>query len=172
MMMKKKLIFAALLAVHNTLLVGDLFSQGSLDFTGSPTSGPAALRVQFTAIVNLPGEIVSVFWNFGDGDTSTDLNPSNTYVSAGSYTVRLTVVTTAGRGEVVKFNYITVTAPIAQITLTSPNGGQNWQVGSIQNIIWTSNNLSGNVEIELSRNDETFFPETIAFSAPNNGSYS
>lgn len=33
----------------------------------------------------------SWFWQFGDGQTSTDKNPSHTYAGAGNYTVRLTV---------------------------------------------------------------------------------
>lgn len=33
-------------------------------------------------------------WNFGDGNTSTDQNPSHTYATGGTYTVSLTVATT------------------------------------------------------------------------------
>lgn len=33
---------------------------------------------------------VSVLWNFGDGNTSTTLNPTNNYATAGNYTVSLT----------------------------------------------------------------------------------
>ena len=37
------------------------------------------------------------------------------------------------------------------ITVSSPKGGENWIVGSTQTLIWTSDGVSGNVKIELSR---------------------
>jgi YD repeat-containing protein len=36
------------------------------------------------------------------------------------------------------------------ITITSPNGGENWGYGTIQNITWTSTGIVGNVNIEYS----------------------
>ncbi|HUM69187.1 MAG TPA: SBBP repeat-containing protein, partial [Chloroflexota bacterium] len=52
------------------------------DFTAVPTTGPAPLAVEFT---NLSlGEIVTTTWHFGDGQTSTDLNPSHAYTHPGS----------------------------------------------------------------------------------------
>jgi len=41
--------------------------------------------------------IVSWFWDFGDGNASTEQYPNNRYVKAGDYTVTLTV--TDDRGE-------------------------------------------------------------------------
>jgi len=37
------------------------------------------------------------------------------------------------------------------ITVNSPKGGENWIVGSTQTLMWTSDGVSGNVKIELSR---------------------
>ncbi|MBI4647087.1 MAG: PKD domain-containing protein [Bacteroidia bacterium] len=37
----------------------------------------------------------NAFWDFGDGNTSSEINPSHTYASEGSYPVSLTVTTTA-----------------------------------------------------------------------------
>ncbi|MCX5894202.1 MAG: PQQ-binding-like beta-propeller repeat protein, partial [Proteobacteria bacterium] len=60
----------------------------------------------------------------------------------------------------------------AGITIASPNGGENWNVGSSQNIAWTSASLSGNVKLELSRNGGSTYPETLAASVPvGAGSY-
>jgi pimeloyl-ACP methyl ester carboxylesterase len=39
----------------------------------------------------------------------------------------------------------------AFITITSPNGGENWAIGSQHSINWTSNFTSGNVKIEITR---------------------
>jgi PKD repeat protein len=63
-------------------------------FTASPVSGTAPLSVQFTdTSTNSP---VSWIWNFGDGGTSTEENPSHIYSNPGTYTVSLTAANTAG----------------------------------------------------------------------------
>jgi hypothetical protein len=41
--------------------------------------------------------------------------------------------------------------PGPNITITSPNGGETWGTGSSGNITWTSNGVTGNVNIQLSR---------------------
>lgn len=46
---------------------------------------------------NLSKDAVSYSWDFGDGNTSTDVNPVHTYAAEGSYTVVLTA--TSGSGE-------------------------------------------------------------------------
>lgn len=42
--------------------------------------------------------VLSSTWNFGDGNTSTALNPSHIYISPGNYTVSVTVSTPQGTG--------------------------------------------------------------------------
>lgn len=62
-----------------------------------PAKGPSPLKVQFygSRSHSSQGEIVSYYWEFGDGDTSTKANPVNTYWSTvyGSkyFTATLTV---------------------------------------------------------------------------------
>ena len=60
--------------------------------------------------------IKSVLWNFGDGRTSTELNPTHVYRMAGKYTWRLTVTdffgntaTSSGTIRVSDFDYVTDT---------------------------------------------------------------
>ena len=86
------------------------------DFTGTPTSGDAPLLVVFTDASS--GNITSWNWDFGDGNTSTQQNPSNNYVTAGTYTVVLTVTGPGGSDTKTRTNYITVTqpAPVADFT--------------------------------------------------------
>jgi hypothetical protein len=57
------------------------------------------------------------------------------------------------------------------ITVTSPNGGEDWKVDSTYNITWTSSNTSGNVKIEYSTNNGGSWVEEIA-STTDDGSYS
>jgi hypothetical protein len=54
------------------------------------------------------------------------------------------------------------------ITVTSPDGGENWVVGSSHNITWTSQNYTGNVKIEYSTDAGTNWT-TIAASTANDG---
>jgi PKD repeat protein len=65
--------------------------------------------VQFTGTST--GSIASWLWNFGDGTTSTEWNPSHTYQKAGSYTVSLTVVGLGGSNTKTMEGYIQVTPP-------------------------------------------------------------
>lgn len=55
------------------------------------------------------------------------------------------------------------------ITVSSPNGGETWGIGSSQSIQWGSANLTGNVTITLSRDGGTTYPETLATNTANDG---
>lgn len=56
------------------------------DFTSDKGDGIAPCTVSFT---NTSKNAVSYSWDFGDGNTSILENPTNTYTSAGTYTVKL-----------------------------------------------------------------------------------
>jgi PKD repeat protein len=63
-------------------------------FSANTTSGVAPLTVGFTN--SSTGVIDSRSWNFGDGTTSTEVDPTHTFTVAGTYTVNLTVTNIAG----------------------------------------------------------------------------
>ena len=90
------------------------------DFTGNPLSGPLPLAVQFTNLSS--GAITSYQWDFGDMDTSTEQNPTHTYLSAGTYTVSLRI---RGNGKIddeVKIGYIHVIINGLTTTTTTVSG--------------------------------------------------
>jgi len=60
---------------------------------------------------------------------------------------------------------------VPYITISSPNGGENFLVGNTQNITWTSSGTSGNVHIEYSINNGSSWADIIA-STPDNSVYS
>ena len=62
-------------------------------FTFSPATIVPWDVVTFT---NTTTEGVTYSWNFGDGNTSTDENPTNMYTAAGTYTVTLTATNADG----------------------------------------------------------------------------
>jgi PKD repeat protein len=61
--------------------------------TANLESGAAPLSVQFSSDgSNDPdGSIVTYAWDFGDGGSSTEANPSHTYSDVGTYSATLTV---------------------------------------------------------------------------------
>jgi len=93
------------------------------NFSGTPTNGTAPLTVNFTD--SSTGSPTFWSWTFGDGGTSTQQNPSHQYLTAGNYTVALTVTNANGSSTNTKPNYITVTAPpppAANFSGTPTNG--------------------------------------------------
>ncbi len=64
----------------------------------------------------------------------------------------------------------TGSVPASMIILTSPNGGENWMLGSGHSITWTSTGAGANVKIEYSTNGGTDWMTIIASKA-NNGTY-
>lgn len=59
------------------------------NFSATPLSGDIPLLVQFNDMSQ--GNILSRLWDFGDGNTSNELNPTHTYVQKGLYDVTLSV---------------------------------------------------------------------------------
>ena len=60
---------------------------------GEPDLGTVPLTVNFSSAGSLDpeGQPLTLLWTFGDGNTSTEANPSHTYSQAGPYTARLEV---------------------------------------------------------------------------------
>jgi hypothetical protein len=61
--------------------------------------------------------------------------------------------------------------PAPTLTVTSPNGGETWTVGTTQSITWTSSNLTGNVKLEYSTNGGATWV-VIAANTANDGEHS
>jgi PKD repeat protein len=77
------------------------------EFLATATSVTKGESIQFTDLsTNNP---TSWSWNFGDGTTSSEPNPSHTYFVAGNYTVSLEVANQYGSDTETKTDFITVT---------------------------------------------------------------
>lgn len=80
-------------------------------FMSYPLSGAPPLTVTFQNFS--AGEPVRYFWDFGDGGTSVEAAPTHIYLSEGTYTVKLNMITTTGaQGVTTKTDYITVDSTI------------------------------------------------------------
>jgi PKD repeat protein len=77
-------------------------------FTGTPTGGTPGTSVAFTESTT-GFNTDSRTWDFGDGNTSTSLNPSHVYAYSGAFTVNLTAYNaTAGYSSKVRTGYIVI----------------------------------------------------------------
>lgn len=77
-----------------TIIVGDNANTPPTAVAeASPTSGSAPLTVSFTGSnsTDSDGSISSYSWDFGDGTSSGDADPTHTYAAAGTYSAVLTV---------------------------------------------------------------------------------
>ncbi len=59
---------------------------------------------------------------------------------------------------------------VGTLTVTDPDGGEDWQVGSSQHITWTSTGSVASIKIELQRTVGGDW-ETLTSSTPNDGDY-
>ena len=79
------------------------------DFFAEPTVGTAPLTVSFN---NLSwGDVTEWLWEFGDGTSSNEKEPTHIYQDPGTYTVRLTATGPAGSDTNEKPDYISVMQP-------------------------------------------------------------
>ncbi len=81
------------------------------EFEATPLDGDPPLTVQFTDLSESTPD--TWLWDFGDGGTSTDQNPSHEYTTGGYYSVKLTVTKGAATDVERKVNYISVTGKTA-----------------------------------------------------------
>ncbi len=61
-----------------------------------PDSGCISFTKTFRDSVVVDDAVTGYLWQFGDGNTSTQKNPTYTYNTAGNYTVKLTITTAGG----------------------------------------------------------------------------
>ena len=118
----------------------------------SPTANFDVSTNMFTstftdASTDSDGSIVSWDWDFGDGNSSTLQNPSNTYAAAGTYTVTLTVTDDMGATD----------AESKSVTITDGTGGGTMHIESITTELVRSAG-SGTVEATFLIHDDAGNP--------------
>ena len=85
-----------------------------------PVRGCIPYTISPNPVINSVDAITSYNWDFGDGGTSTLANPTYTYTTQGTYTVRLTITTSSGCTDVLTIpTAVTVgSKPMAEFTAT------------------------------------------------------
>jgi PKD repeat protein len=100
-----------------------------IDFEAVPTYGNSPLSVQFTTSGTEAGDTFS--WDFGDGNTSTEENPTNIYTVPGIYTIVLIYTRDSVETRIEKKDYILVNIRyyVSPITAYWDNSA-NWSATS------------------------------------------
>jgi hypothetical protein len=146
----------------------------------SPTAGA----------VYMVGATMSIAWNTSglsgnvkielstNGGSSWPVTIAASTSDDGAYS--WTVGSYAGTSNKVRVTHLTYTSDygvsgtftiMRQITVTAPNGGENW-VGGTHAIVWQSSGLtSTNVKIDLSTNSGSTWPTSVISSTSDDGTY-
>ena len=118
------------------------------NFTQSEICGTFPLNVSFEDLS--ANEPTAWTWDFGNGQTSTERNPSITYTEPGIYTVKLTTSNEAGENILIRSSLITV---IGELEITTPDGTSaclgttlSLEVTGADSYSWVGPNLSSTVD--------------------------
>ncbi len=90
-------------------------------FSPDTTAGEAPLTVNFN---NTSTGATSYEWDFGDGNTSTDVSPTHIYTQQGNYVVELVATNNLGCTDTLRFSFIVVDelASLIVPNVFTPNG--------------------------------------------------
>lgn len=84
--------------------------------------------------------------------------------------VRISDASNASVNDVSNATFTITAAPISMVTVTSPNGGENWEAGTNHNITWTRQAVN-QVKIEYSTNNGSDWIVVVASVPAVAGSY-
>ena len=90
------------------------------------------------------GAIVSYFWDFRDGNTSTEVSPTHTFGKDGIYNVTLTVIDNGGKSStaVCDIKIDVHTPPVTTIAIEGLSGNEGWYISPIR-VILNASDWSG-----------------------------
>jgi PKD repeat protein len=100
-------------------------SKLSASFNSSTSEGCMPLSVNF---YNKSENAVTANWDFGDGNTSTNINPAHIYTKAGAYRVSLKIADANGRNANYSKDITVLESPNAAMKLEMDNSGNKKEV--------------------------------------------
>jgi len=147
----------------------EVFTAPTADFIVSAESSCTGFVEFFDASEDVPQ---SWSWDFGDGNTSEEQNPTHQYEEQGSYTVSLTVTNTLGEDESVQSNLVNFSIPsnpeadgasgcageLVELTSSSPDGNDiRWLNAEFDQV-----STGENFEITLGTEGETYYAQNFS----------
>ena len=163
------------------VVAGKTGSTVSADFMCEKPYGQVPASIQFTD--KSLGDISSWLWNFGDGTTSSEQNPSHSYLLPGYYNVTLEVGNGISSNSKTVKNFVTIIDDYSKYNWNSlyvpdnngsymetyffdEDNGFIFQYDQSQNLLRTTNGGKNWTQVEMP--DETFMDE-IDFADSQNG---
>jgi len=144
---------------------GEAWQRGSIHTISWTSSGDVGPNVKIEVLK--AGVVVQTLSSSTPNDGSFGWTISPGLVNGPDYRIRITSTTTPSITDSSNSNF----ALTSGITVTSPNGGEAWQRGSIHPITWTSSgDVGSNVKIEVLKSG--ILVQTLSSSTPNDGSFS
>jgi gliding motility-associated-like protein len=127
----------------------------SSDFTiNQDTQNLSGNNFVFTNTSIIKKGTFTSYWDFGDGDTSTQDSPSHSYLTASSYFVKLVILTDKGcRDSIIKQVWVISTSNYADFTYTDACLGDSAvfknisviQNDTFQNFLWDFGDATGTI---------------------------
>lgn len=134
--------------ISNYIVVEPNVIAPETNFTQDEACGTFPLTVNFEDLSN--NQPTSWQWDFGNGETSDQQDPTVTYTEAGIYTVKLMTSNEAGQDELVLTSLITVIGPV-EISATDGTGAclgtaLPLQATGAERYNWAGQGLSSNTD--------------------------
>ncbi|MFN7973550.1 MAG: PKD domain-containing protein [Acidobacteriota bacterium] len=112
------------------------------DFAAANRTGAPPLVVDFDDASSC--RVDGWLWDFGDGTTSAQRNPTHTFAQDGSYAITLTATSPAGSSALTRADYVTVGTPVVADFDATPTDGlvplavqfQSRCTGSVTSYLW------------------------------------
>jgi len=127
---------------------------------------------------NLSSEAVNSYWDFGDGNYSTEQNPIHNYLQDGLYTIKLLISNSIGQDSLIKSDYVNISqlaAPIISDAIRCSEGEVELKCIDTNNtIFWYENNVkiiplhSGNTFNPFIDTTRTFYASKKQYDSPLN----
>jgi gliding motility-associated-like protein len=102
-------------------------------FTFAPNNQCAGTTIGFTNSSTGTGTFTSYAWNFGDGGTSTAVNPTHVYTAGGTFNATLTITNGTGCSSTVPHTVTVLPRPVAAISGDDGDGDTQYCLSPVDN---------------------------------------
>jgi PKD repeat protein len=114
-------VYTVTLVASNS--AGSSTATASITVTGGPTAGFTSQTAGLSVIFNNSSQNGGTYdWDFGDGTTSQEENPTHTYAATGTYTVVLTAYNECGTNTFTQVVTIEGSAPLVSFSSDAQKG--------------------------------------------------
>ncbi|MDO9257465.1 MAG: PKD domain-containing protein [Bacteroidales bacterium] len=95
------------------ILTLNLTNNWAVEFTWGATCEAQPVAFSVNTVSTNVNAVASWLWNFGDGNTSTQMNPTHLFPAVGGYTVTLTAIDTLGKVRLISHQITVSQYPVA-----------------------------------------------------------